>query len=222
MSYNPQIHHRKSIRLKGYDYSQAGLYFITLCCRDREHLFGYIKNGEMILNKYGEIALTEWYHTEQIRENCRIYESIIMPNHIHGIIEITQKKGEEGEIGKFESSSQTIGSIIRGFKIASIKRIKDLIQNSELEFSTGELQFAPTEFAPTEFAPTEFAPTEFAPTEFAPTPTEIIKSLDFKIWQGNYFERIIRNEQSFQKISDYIINNPQKWENDKSKKNEHI
>ena len=382
MPYNPQKHHRRSIRLKGYDYAQAGLYFITICCQDRANLFGAIENGEMILNEYGQIAFEEWANTENIRDNCRIHEYIIMPNHIHGIIEIIFKKennmdealisnnskeenlnsstgeeiisdnksesiisentgkeiisdnksesiisenksesiisdntGEEiisdnksesiffdstGELQfaptaptefpptapKFKSPSQTIGSIIRGFKIATIKRIKDLIlkekdnmsealisNNSEeknLNSSTGELQFAPMEFAQTEFAPTaptefastapiipnnsedsiisnnkskeiisdnksksifsdstgelQFAPTEFAPTEFAPTaPTEFaptastekIKTLNYKIWQRNFYEHIIRNEKSHKAISDYIKNNPQNWNNDK-------
>src|SRR5690606_30965470 len=130
--YNPHKHHRRSIRLKGYDYAQEGLYFITICCQDRAHLFGHIDNGEMILNAYGKIAHAEWQNTEQIRNNCRIHEFIIMPNHIHGIIEILFKKETENEIGKFQSPSQTIGSIIRGFKIATIKKIKDLILKENL------------------------------------------------------------------------------------------
>ena len=58
--YDPNIHHRRSIRLKGYDYAQAGLYFITICCRDRTCRFGSIEKGEMILNEYGQIATNEW------------------------------------------------------------------------------------------------------------------------------------------------------------------
>lgn len=219
MAYNPNIHHRQSIRLKGYDYSQAGLYFITICTQNRACLFGEIVGGQMVLNVLGEIAIDEWEKTEKIRENCRIYESIIMPNHMHGIIEITRKKGSEREIGKFESPSQTIGAIIRGFKIATIKRIKEHLLENREEIApaqrTGELQFAPAEFAPEEFAPTEFAPTEFASEEFAPA--EKIKALDFKIWQRNYWEHIIRNDNEYQRISQYIINNPQQWENDKLK-----
>lgn len=57
--YNPHIHHRKSIRLKGYDYAQAGLYFITICCQDRICRFGHVENGEMVLNEYGNIANDE-------------------------------------------------------------------------------------------------------------------------------------------------------------------
>ena len=115
--YNPKIHHRRSIRLKGYDYSQAGLYFVTICCQEKLCIFGDVKNGQMILNLYGQIAHEEWQRTEIIRNNCVLHEFIIMPNHIHGIIDILFKKvdhkNDNREIGKFESPSQTIGSIIR-------------------------------------------------------------------------------------------------------------
>ncbi|QCX54103.1 transposase [Elizabethkingia sp. JS20170427COW] len=274
MRFNPNIHHRHSIRLKGYDYSQEGLYFITICVQDREFIFGDIKNGILELNPFGKIASQEWENSEKIRDNIKIHEYIIMPNHIHGIIEILFKKDEskeekdrenkkggedkgkgedkgeskgeskdesKGELRfaptvptaptaptaptNFKSPSQTIGSIIRGFKIATIKKIKDYIQeiekkeeikgkgekgNKEIKrISWGELQFAPT-IAPTEES--EFAPTPIALT--API-IEKIKSLNFKIWQRNYYEIIIRDEKAYQRISEYIINNPQKWEEDK-------
>lgn len=219
MKYNPKIHHRRSIRLKGYDYSQSGLYFITICCQNRAPLFGEIENDEMILNEYGKIAATEWINTESIRDNIRLHEYIIMPNHIHGIIEIIDRKGDcrgESQFAQnkddckgesqfaptaptaptttpFKSPSQTIGSIVRGYKIATIKKIKDhIIRTGEgkSEDSKGELQFAPT----------------------------IIKSLKYKIWQRNYYEHIIRDEKSHQIISEYIITNPQKWDIDKLNK----
>lgn len=218
--YNPNIHHRRSIRLKGYDYSQAGLYFITICCQDRAHLFGHIENGEMILNEYGKIAWEEWHATEAIRDNCRTHEFIVMPNHIHGIIEILfkkeNKKEELGknnfeEIGKFKSPSQTIGSIIRGFKIATIKKIKDFIQEEKDNrgSSTGEFKINSGEGDLKDNRST--VELQFAPT----APTEKIKNLNFKIWQRNYYEHIIRNEQAYNNISNYIINNPAKWDEDK-------
>lgn len=209
--YNPHIHKRRSIRLEGYDYSQEGLYFITLCCQDREHLFGEITGGEMKLNAFGEIAFKEWENTPNIRKNITLHEFIMMPNHIHGIIEIKEKLNREGELQfaqarKFRSPSQTIGSIIRGYKIATIKKIKEKINNSS---STGELQFAPT--APT--APTEEG---FAPTEEGNAPIEKkIIQLDYKIWQRNYYEHIIKDEKAYDNISNYIINNPLKWDEDK-------
>jgi len=95
--YNPNIHHRRSIRLKGYDYAQAGLYFITICCQDRACLFGEIQNGEMVLNEYGTIAHNEWIKTHEIRTNVELGEFVIMPNHIHGIIKIMDIGGR-GEL----------------------------------------------------------------------------------------------------------------------------
>ena len=193
--YNPQKHHRRSIRLQGYDYSQEGLYFITICCQDRAHLFGEVADGEMILNSYGELAQKEWQNTSAIRVNVILHEFVVMPNHFHSIIEIKFQKGNN-EIGKFQSPSHTIGAIIRGFKIATIKKIKDYILNTgeKINDSKGELQFAPT-----------------APT----APTEKIKELDFKIWQRNYYEHIIRNEEAYERISDYIRDNPKRWKEDK-------
>src|SRR5690606_26303625 len=93
-NYNPHLHHRRSIRLQGYDYNRAGLYFITICCQDRAHLFGEVRNRAMHLNTLGKIALEEWYHTETVRNNVIIHESVVMPNHLHGIVEITHQKGE--------------------------------------------------------------------------------------------------------------------------------
>ena len=96
MKYDPNIHHRRSIRLRGYDYSQEGLYFITLCTQNRLHLFGKIVDdgqGTMIcsLNEYGGIAEKEWIKTPEIRPNVRLDIFVIMPNHMHGIIEITHR-----------------------------------------------------------------------------------------------------------------------------------
>src|SRR6478609_5921164 len=89
--YDPTKHHRHSIRLKEYDYSQAGLYFLTLCCQNRAHLFGKIIDGKMILNSYGQIAYDEWTNAPQIRPNIELGEFVIMPNHMHGIIQISRR-----------------------------------------------------------------------------------------------------------------------------------
>src|ERR1035437_8881183 len=86
MGYNPNIHHRKSIRLKGYDYSQAGLYFITICVQDRKCLFGKIENDEMILNDAGKIADEQWGKLPERFTNMELDVFQIMPNHMHGII----------------------------------------------------------------------------------------------------------------------------------------
>ncbi|MDR2511772.1 MAG: hypothetical protein LBC89_04870 [Bacteroidales bacterium] len=99
--YNPEIHHRHSIRLTGYDYSQAGLYCITICTQNRECLFGEIVVGAgfarpdntashptMILNEYGKIVETELLNLKIKYPNIDLHEYIVMPNHFHGILQI--------------------------------------------------------------------------------------------------------------------------------------
>ncbi|HUW05769.1 MAG TPA: transposase [Williamwhitmania sp.] len=174
MAYNPEKHHRRSIRLKGYDYARAGLYFITLCCQNRACLFGNIENGVMVLNEYGHIACNEWMKTTEIRNNVELGEFVIMPNHIHGIVRLLGR-GELDSPNKqgvcdtpLRSPSQTIGAIVRGYKSSVTKQL-------------GLLGF------------------------------------NEKIWQRNYHEHIIRDEQSYMKISDYIINNPANWDRDSLK-----
>ena len=86
--YNPNIHHRRSIRLKGYDYSQAGLYFVTIVCQNRKHLFGKIQNGKMIFNDAGKMVNSEWLKITDRFKNIQLHEYILMPNHFHAILEI--------------------------------------------------------------------------------------------------------------------------------------
>jgi REP element-mobilizing transposase RayT len=176
--YNPTIHHRRSIRLKGYDYAQAGLYFITFCCQDRAFLFGEIENGRMKLNDKGKIANDCWMEIPNHFPNVALHEHIVMPNHIHGIIELVGSENfppdknvanvvnGANDYSTLRSPSKTIGSIVSGFKIGVSKRFR---QNTDITI----------------------------------------------VWQRNYHEHIIRNEQSYQTISEYIINNPAKWADDK-------
>ena len=197
--YNPDIHHRRSIRLKGYDYAKEGLYFITINCQSKSPLFGKIINDQIHLNTYGLIAHNEWLNNENIRSNCLMHEFIIMPDHMHGIIEITfnNQDIDKSSIGKFQSPSQTIGSIIRGYKIATIKKIKNKILLASDEKGEkgekGELQFAPT----------------IDPDDIYPR--KKIIALDYKNWQRNFHDHIIRDERAYINISNYIRNNPKNW-----------
>lgn len=93
MTYNPDIHHRRSIRLKEYDYSRSGAYFVTVCAWNRECLFGEILDGEMTLNEYGEILRQEWMQTGFVRPGITLDEYIVMPNHFHGILMIDDTVG---------------------------------------------------------------------------------------------------------------------------------
>ena len=86
MPYDPAIHHRQSIRLDGYDYTQPGAYFVTICTHNRENLFGEIVQGEMRLNDYGRMVDSTWHDLIHHVDGIELGEFVVMPNHIHGII----------------------------------------------------------------------------------------------------------------------------------------
>ena len=88
MKFDPKIHHRRSIRLQGYDYTQNGAYYITIVTYQRLHLFGEVVNGEMKLNELGKIAHDEWFKTAELSPYVKLFEGdfVVMPNHVHGII----------------------------------------------------------------------------------------------------------------------------------------
>jgi putative transposase len=202
MPYNPNIHHRRSIRLNGYDYSQAGLYFITICVQNREHLFGKIENGKMILNDAGRMVENEWLKLTQRFANVHLHEHVVMPNHFHAIMEIigatlvvaqngetvAQNESGQHDIGQHENQKgqpqgiaptetikkpKTVGDMVGAFQsIATVEYIRGVKQSGWQPFNR-------------------------------------------KLWQRNYWEHIIRDEQSYQRISQYIINNPKNWGNDK-------
>lgn len=204
---NQLFPNRRSIRLKNFDYSREGAYFITITTQNRIKLFGTIQDQKMILNEFGRILEKEWLLTPLLRPNISLGEFIIMPDHMHMIIHIDRSKDTSNEQKPWEhknpkSPSQTIGAIIRGFKGATTKKI-NLLLNSE---STGELKFAPTE-PPTDLSPF-FAPTE-PPSDLPPS--FISNFQKNKIWQRNYYERIIFTSLAYENISAYIINNPKKW-----------
>jgi REP element-mobilizing transposase RayT len=187
MKYNPDIHKRQSIRLRGYDYSQSGLYFITICCYQRECLFGEVINSQMILNNSGELVKEEWLKSAEIRKEIELGGFVIMPNHFHGIVIINQEINKNignnqnplGANGRsplqtIQSSQQQISmkpkslsSLIAGFKSATTKKIN------------------------------------------------IIRSTPKNpVWQRNYYDHIIRNDQSLERIREYVQNNPLSWKND--------
>jgi hypothetical protein len=102
MTYDPHKHHRRSIRLPGYDYTQAGAYFVTFVAHDRECLFGDVVDGVMRLNAFGEIVREEWFRTAVVRPYVMLDpdEFVVMPNHVHGIIWIVRSgDGDHGDDG---------------------------------------------------------------------------------------------------------------------------
>ncbi|MDN3655736.1 hypothetical protein QWZ08_08870 [Ferruginibacter paludis] len=151
MSYDPNKYHRKSIRLKGYDYSQAGLYFITICVQHKKCLFGEIIDGEMILNDSGKMVYNEWIKTAERFANVQLHEFIVMPNHFHSIMEIVggtlvvaqntvdQNGIDQNGIDDFETGQpqgiapttkpKTVGDIVGAFQsIVTVEYIRGVNQ----------------------------------------------------------------------------------------------
>ena len=123
MPYNPDVHHRRSIRLKEYDYTQKGAYFITIVTYRREPLFGEIVDGVMQLNERGEIARREWFKTAELRPFVELYEDefVVMPNHAHGILWMNDDVGAEHRSAPTDMPHVTAGSlgaIVRAYKSA--------------------------------------------------------------------------------------------------------
>ena len=85
MTYNPEIHHRRSTRLREWDYSWPWWYYVTIFTHGRECLFGEVVNDEMKLNDVGKITQEEWMKTPSIRPEIELDDFVIMPNHMHGI-----------------------------------------------------------------------------------------------------------------------------------------
>lgn len=174
--YNPKTHHRKSIRLKEYDYSNANWYYVTICTYNKEHLFGKVINNKVVLNDLGKIVNEEWLRTKEVRKNIDLDDYIIMPNHIHGIIIIDYNENElNNNIGRdtmhrvptertFGSSiPNSLSTIIGAFKASVTRRINKTLKPYQ------------------------------------------------SIWQRNYYEHIIRNEEDLYRIRKYIQQNPLKW-----------
>ncbi|MCF0058845.1 transposase [Dyadobacter sp. CY356] len=199
--YDPKIHHRRSIRLDTYDYSQEGLYFVTCCCQDREYFFGEIINSELILNEAGKLIEQEWMNLSDRFLNIRLHDFVIMPNHFHAILELVgatlvvarnspdiptsnhnfEEKGPGRPQGitptdtsaDTQVTAPTIGDIISAFKsITTVKYIHGVKTANWPKFNK-------------------------------------------RLWQRNYYEHIIRNEIALNNIANYIIENPKRWNEDR-------
>jgi putative transposase len=136
--YDPEKHHRRSIRLKGYDYSSAGAYFITLCTHHRECIFGEIMDGAMHLNPYGMIVAKNFQWLSERYPYVHLDEWVIMPNHLHGILVLNRQPGRgvlqnaptnvENTTTQSEKTPKykSLGRLIGAFKTVSTKRINIL------------------------------------------------------------------------------------------------
>ena len=128
MSYNSEIHHRRSIRLKGYDYSQAGAYFITICINHRQPLLGAIGDGIMHLNPAGTMVQTIWKEMPFHYPNLELDAFVIMPNHIHGIIVLKSIQIEP---------VMTLGEIVHRFKSFTTAKYRHGVNQREFGLTIG-------------------------------------------------------------------------------------
>ncbi len=140
MKYDPDKHHRRSIRLPGYDYSQSGAYFVTICAYQRQCLFGDVVDGQMRLNQYGAIVADEWQKSSVIRREIELDQWVVMPNHFHGIVIIQNPVRANGvrpcrwsngsSPRDISPSSQmkpkSLSSLMAGFKSITTKKINIL------------------------------------------------------------------------------------------------
>ncbi|MCJ7523957.1 MAG: transposase [Candidatus Aminicenantes bacterium] len=140
MSFDFERRSRRSIRLKGFDYSSPGKYYITICTLNRECLFGDICKGKMILSTAGKIVHHEWLRTSMVRPGIELDAFVIMPNHLHGIISIRLRRGVPLErpvdVGDENRATRqvaptlkpsTIGAILGQFKSNSTKEIRESV-----------------------------------------------------------------------------------------------
>lgn len=225
--YNPNLHKRKSIRCKNYNYAKKGAYFLTFNLKERLPILGNIENQVMYENIIGRLVKESWLMTPKIRTNVTLGAFILMPDHFHAIIHINEERqmndqgalqkpkntGEASNANKschklnqdFKSPSQTIGAIVRGFKGSSTKLIKELTYkiNEEMidksnESKTIEIQH------PNKIDKIEIHKKDLEEIE------HLIKRIDLNksIWQRDYYDIIIRDNESLERITQYIINNP--------------
>ena len=186
--YNPAIHHRRSIRLNDYDYSQEGAYFVTICTYQRLELFGKIKENVMFLDHRGEIAHNMWDTLPERFPGVELDHCIVMPNHIHGILVRTQRlapKIVNTDIKKIHNQPST-------------ERTNMLLTSRKSPYRTQMLYEMIRAFK---------AVTSYHVRRSGQTP-------EFG-WQREYYEHIIRDSKELDRIRTYIINNPSRWQQDK-------
>ncbi len=165
--FDPDRHHRQSIRLDGHDYSQGGVYFVTQCVHGRQCLFGDIREGMMHLNAIGMMVEQEWFNLSTRFPTVHLDTYIVMPNHMHGILIIKQPMVQES-ITKHVS----FGMIIGAFKsLSTLHYMKEMEQQGWPPFER-------------------------------------------KLWQRNYYERVLRNDQELFHVRHYIDNNLINWTTD--------
>ena len=191
-----QKYHRRSTRLKGYDYSRPGFYFVTICTKNRQHLFGEIMNNVMHLNDAGKMVLNCWLEIPGHYSNVKLHEFIIMPNHIHGILEIIEKQNP------LTSNNPQVG--VQYFEPLP----GDYLNEEPQSRKQGHLKHRYQHIIPGSLG-SIIRGFEIGVTKWFRKNTDI-----HNVWQRNFHDTIIKSKWSFRIISRYIINNPKNWDDD--------
>lgn len=200
MPYDPQRHHRRSLRLPGYDYTQPGAYFVTICVQDRLHLFGEVVDDRVAFNPYGRVAATLWERIPRHFPHVTLDAWVIMPNHMHGIIVITdddagRRRGEASPV-----RSNVLGDHANGVTSMSINNnAGDASPQHPTGVPSGSLGAIVGNYK---------SITTRRINKMRHTPGT-------RVWQRNYYEHIIRNADAWQRIAAYIHDNPARWDEDR-------
>jgi len=195
MKYDPQKHHRESIRLKGYDYSQPGGYFVTIVAQNRECLFGEVVEGETRLSRAGRIVQNAWMDLPNHYPHVALDEFVIMPKPMQGIIVLM-------DTGRGRSVS---GEIVLPDKYwDSMEPVPDLDQTCPYTIDKSTRSYKYRHGLPEIVR----AFKSFSARRI----NAMRRSPGRPVWQRNYYERIIRDEVELQRIREYIRYNPSQWE----------
>ncbi|MFN8483222.1 MAG: transposase [Anaerolineae bacterium] len=195
MNYNPDIHHRRSIRLKGYDYSQAGAYFITICVQQRESLLGEIHAGSLQLNAAGEMVQRVWEKMTERFSHTALDAYVVMPNHFHAIIWLVSPSDASalnGWLGQ-DASDVSVGR----------------------DISEGQAQGLPLPRGREGLGEIIGAFKSLTTVDYIDGVRQLgWPAFKGRLWQRNYWEHIIRDDASLERLRDYIQTNPQRWQED--------
>jgi len=179
--------HRRSIRLRDYDYRAAGAYFVTVCAHQRAQVFGQIRDGMMHVNAWGAIVAAEWERTAALRPYVELDAFVVMPNHFHGILLITDDATGRG----MDSAAKD-----------------DVIRR-------GMARHAPTTNNARKFGKPIARSLPTIVGAFKSAATNAIHRLpdatDDPVWQRNYHEHVIRHAREYHQIRAYTLTNPARW-----------
>jgi REP element-mobilizing transposase RayT len=194
MSFNPQKQHRRSIRLAGYDYREAGAYFVTVCAARKRPVFGRIENGVMHPNVYGRIVIEEWERMAELRQDIALDEWVVMPNHFHAIICRGMACHAQNDAQNDAQNTNQNHALITDEGMASHAPTFGRPQSGSLAMVIGGFKGGVTRRINAYRTERGLAPVV--------------------VWQRNYYERIIRDETELNHTRRYLIEIPQNWDSD--------